>query len=213
MRQLSDSPLEFRAFTVPVSDSGVRVSSASHRLCQSSVTEAEQPRRSLGSQCGLRSSSAAVRRHRADTSQVQTAPAANRSIPVSAGDLASCFPHLRAFQKHCLTCARTIAAANPCPSAASEGSPALHSLVHYLVRLTRPLLSTVRLYMAKVKVYRVKKYEIKMDEYVLSRRWATREGAQRMGGEILERTEMEIDDSQLQGEPWTPLGFTPSDQS
>lgn len=64
--------------------------------------------------------------------------------------------------------------------------------------------------MAKVKVYRVKKYDIATDEVVISRRMATREGARGMCGKILENTEVEIDDSQLErGAEWTPKDFKP----
>lgn len=62
--------------------------------------------------------------------------------------------------------------------------------------------------MAKVTVYRVKKYDIGSDEFQISRRMATREGAQLMGAEIIENTEREIDDSELEhGEQWTRRDF------
>jgi hypothetical protein len=61
----------------------------------------------------------------------------------------------------------------------------------------------------KVKVYKVKVYVIGTDQSPLSRRMATREGAVLMGGEAIEDTEIEIDDSQLEpGEQWTPIEST-----
>jgi hypothetical protein len=64
--------------------------------------------------------------------------------------------------------------------------------------------------MAKVKVYRVKVFDGMTDRRVISRRMATREGAATMRGEVLEDTEIEIDESQLEpGEQWTPVDFKP----
>ena len=64
--------------------------------------------------------------------------------------------------------------------------------------------------MAKVKVYKVNVYNVMTDELVLSRRMATHEGAKKMGGFVLEDTEVEIDDSQLErGQKWTPRDFKP----
>jgi hypothetical protein len=64
--------------------------------------------------------------------------------------------------------------------------------------------------MAKVKVYKVKLYNVVMDQYVVSRRMATREGAARMKGEVLENTEILIDESRLEaGEQWTAIDFEP----
>ena len=64
--------------------------------------------------------------------------------------------------------------------------------------------------MAMVKVYRVKVYDIITDEYKISQRFATRDGARRMCGVVIEATEIEIDASRLErGEQWTPKGFTP----
>lgn len=64
--------------------------------------------------------------------------------------------------------------------------------------------------MAKVVVYRVKKYDILSDGYKSSRRMATREGARIMCAEVIEGTESEIDDSELEsGEQWTLQGFDP----
>jgi hypothetical protein len=56
----------------------------------------------------------------------------------------------------------------------------------------------------------VQVYDISTDKQVVSRRMATREGAARMKGELLEKTEVEIDESRLEpGEQWTPRDFTP----
>ncbi|MFA6206716.1 MAG: hypothetical protein WC689_10940 [Methylocystis sp.] len=62
--------------------------------------------------------------------------------------------------------------------------------------------------MSKVVVYKVKLYNIVTDEAIISSRMATREGAEIMGGKILEETATEMDASQLVvGEQWTPRGF------
>ena len=64
--------------------------------------------------------------------------------------------------------------------------------------------------MAKVKIYRVKVYNVMTDQPVISRRMATREGAARMKGEILEDTGIAIDESRLEpGEQWTTVDFKP----
>lgn len=51
--------------------------------------------------------------------------------------------------------------------------------------------------MGKVTVYQFTKYDINIDENIKSRRWATREAITRVGGEVLEDTAMEVDDSVL----------------
>ena len=64
--------------------------------------------------------------------------------------------------------------------------------------------------MARVKVYRVSLYNMMTDEKIISRRMATRTGAARMGGEVIESTESEVDALQLElGEDWTPMDFRP----
>ncbi len=64
--------------------------------------------------------------------------------------------------------------------------------------------------MTTVRVYKVKVYDVTTDEFKVSRRMATREGAARMCGEVLQDTEVEIDASRLErGEQWTPKDFTP----
>lgn len=65
--------------------------------------------------------------------------------------------------------------------------------------------------MAKVKVYRVKVHDAHTDQWVISPRMATRQGVAIMHGKIIEDTETEIDDSQLEdGEKWTAKNFKPS---
>jgi hypothetical protein len=49
--------------------------------------------------------------------------------------------------------------------------------------------------MGKITVYRFKKYDISNDENRQSRRWATREAIERIGGEVLEDTATEVDPS------------------
>jgi len=57
--------------------------------------------------------------------------------------------------------------------------------------------------MARVKVYRLKTYNISTDADVVLPRLSTREGAAGLG-EIIEDTETEIDDSELDSEGrWT----------
>ncbi len=64
--------------------------------------------------------------------------------------------------------------------------------------------------MAKVKVYRVEVYDAISDKWSISPRLATREGVAIMHGKIVEETEPQIDDSQLEdGEKWTPRDCTP----
>jgi hypothetical protein len=63
--------------------------------------------------------------------------------------------------------------------------------------------------MAKVKVYRVNFYDIQSDDMTLSRRWFTREGAERAGGSIIENSAIDIDEADLQGELWTPRDYSP----
>jgi len=47
--------------------------------------------------------------------------------------------------------------------------------------------------MSKVTVYRFRLYDITTDGTRVSRRWATREAIERLGGEILEDTASEVD--------------------
>jgi hypothetical protein len=64
--------------------------------------------------------------------------------------------------------------------------------------------------MAGVKIYKVKLYNVVTDQYVVSRRMATREGAAKMKGEVVENAGIDIDESRLEpGEQWTPIDFMP----
>jgi hypothetical protein len=64
--------------------------------------------------------------------------------------------------------------------------------------------------MAKVKVSKVTVYDVTTDQQRVSRRMATPEGAAIMHGTVVENTEVEIDESQLErGEKWTPIDFKP----
>lgn len=49
--------------------------------------------------------------------------------------------------------------------------------------------------MSEVTIYRFKLYDITTDENRESRRWATREAVERLGGEVLEDTATEVDAS------------------
>jgi hypothetical protein len=63
--------------------------------------------------------------------------------------------------------------------------------------------------MAKVKVYKVKVYDVTTDQQIISRRMATSDGTAIMRGIVVDGTETEIDESQLEpGEQWTPRDFT-----
>jgi hypothetical protein len=62
----------------------------------------------------------------------------------------------------------------------------------------------------KVTVYEIQLYDVANDAPKISRRWATREGAQIMGGMVLEHTAVQIDETELEnGNQWTALGFEP----
>jgi hypothetical protein len=65
--------------------------------------------------------------------------------------------------------------------------------------------------MAKVKVFKFEVLDPYTAEPTVSRRMATREGAAKIpGSRVIEGTEIEIDESQLEkGYPWTPMDFTP----
>lgn len=63
---------------------------------------------------------------------------------------------------------------------------------------------------SKVTVYQVRFYDIQTDEFRLSRRMATIRGAERMGGEILVDTAVEIDSADLETDAeWTPRDYNP----
>ncbi len=62
--------------------------------------------------------------------------------------------------------------------------------------------------MAMVKIYKVGIYNVDNDEVQISRRMATRDGARIMGGQVIEDTEREVDESELEfGEQWTSKSF------
>ena len=61
-----------------------------------------------------------------------------------------------------------------------------------------------------VTVYKIRAYDITKDEFVTSRRMATIPSARIMGGDIVDGTEVEIDESQLEpGMQWTVRDFNP----
>ncbi len=65
--------------------------------------------------------------------------------------------------------------------------------------------------MAKTTVNKVRMYGAKNDEMIISRRYATPEGADMMGGEIIEDTAVVIDLTELEtGFGWTPRDFVPA---
>jgi hypothetical protein len=65
--------------------------------------------------------------------------------------------------------------------------------------------------MASTTVHKVRLYDAKNDETIISRRYATPEGAETMGGEIIEGTEVVIDLTELEpGFNWTPRDFVPA---
>ena len=63
--------------------------------------------------------------------------------------------------------------------------------------------------MGKAKIYKFKKYDINSDRYVVSRRMATREAIERIEGAVtIPETEIEIDNSHLNGDGMTDIDFT-----
>jgi hypothetical protein len=64
--------------------------------------------------------------------------------------------------------------------------------------------------MAKITICRVDFYDVQNDTMHRSRRWFTREGAERVNGHVFEDTALEVDESALEnGEQWTARGFDP----
>ena len=63
--------------------------------------------------------------------------------------------------------------------------------------------------MTKVTVYNVQLYDAVNDAPKTSRRMATERGAEMMCGEIVKDSAVEIEESQLNGEQWTEIGFDP----
>jgi hypothetical protein len=62
----------------------------------------------------------------------------------------------------------------------------------------------------RVAVYKVQLYDPATDDNRVSRRMATRNGAAKMGGEIVPETEILITADQLEsGEEWTARDFAP----
>jgi hypothetical protein len=63
----------------------------------------------------------------------------------------------------------------------------------------------------KITVYKVRLYDAQNDEPRTSRRMATAQGAAMMGGWIIDGTETEIDQSQLEPRmQWTARDFNPN---
>jgi hypothetical protein len=64
--------------------------------------------------------------------------------------------------------------------------------------------------MVKTTVHKVRMYDAKNDDTIISRRYATSEGAEMMGGEIIEGTAVVIDVTELEpGFDWTPRDYVP----
>lgn len=63
----------------------------------------------------------------------------------------------------------------------------------------------------KVKIYQFTKYSIQSDGNVKSRRWGTREAIERLGGDVIEDTEIEVDASAIASdiEGLTERNFNP----
>jgi hypothetical protein len=65
--------------------------------------------------------------------------------------------------------------------------------------------------MVKATVHKVRLYDAKNDETIISRRYATDEGAEIMGGTIVEGSAVVIDLTELEpGCEWTPRDFVPA---
>ena len=63
--------------------------------------------------------------------------------------------------------------------------------------------------MGNVTVYRFSLYDIASDEQRTSRRWATREAIERIGGKVLESTATEVDVAALDENRMTERDFNP----
>ncbi len=65
--------------------------------------------------------------------------------------------------------------------------------------------------MSKVKIYRFTKYSIQSDGNEKSRRWGTREAIEGIGGNLIEDTETEVDESAVASDigGFTPIDFDP----
>lgn len=68
--------------------------------------------------------------------------------------------------------------------------------------------------MAIIAVYRFEMYDVHVDEMQQSRRWATLEAIERVGGQALVHTKIEVDDSHLGAEVagMTDRNFNPHSQ-
>jgi hypothetical protein len=64
-------------------------------------------------------------------------------------------------------------------------------------------------YRAKVEVSRFKVWSQQAGDFIVSRRYATRSGIARAGGEAIAGTEIEIDSKDLEPEGWTAKDYTP----
>jgi hypothetical protein len=65
--------------------------------------------------------------------------------------------------------------------------------------------------MTKTTVHKVRIYDAKTDEMIVSRRYATPEGAETMGGTIIEGSAVVIDLTELEpGREWTQRDFVPA---
>jgi hypothetical protein len=62
-----------------------------------------------------------------------------------------------------------------------------------------------------ITVYKVRIYNVQTDEFQISRRLATKAGAKMMGGDIVDGSDTDIDESRLEpGTQWTARGFDPN---
>jgi hypothetical protein len=64
----------------------------------------------------------------------------------------------------------------------------------------------------RVKVYRFRLYDIASDEFRISNRMATAPRIRRLHGELLRRTEIEIDRRELDADGMTGIGFAGVDR-
>jgi hypothetical protein len=65
--------------------------------------------------------------------------------------------------------------------------------------------------MPKIRIHRFSLYDINSDSFRVSRRWATRDVIERLGGELIETPVVEVDASVLSSdiEGMTPPDYTP----
>jgi len=60
-----------------------------------------------------------------------------------------------------------------------------------------------------VKIYRFRTWDSHADQIRESRRWGTRNSIQAIGGQVIEDSEVEVDESAIDGDGLTEMNFNP----